>query len=156
VPAPVVGRSLDAVAVVQADVEPDGRVERAVLVQAEGGELVVEAVGVFLAGEVAVLAAPVADGAGDAVDELADAGLALGSVQLAVEILAGDDVGGELAPGLGDLAIDLLENDAAALVLDGGCALFPFELVVGADALCAEDAGDGHPLASRKSAAIRA
>src|SRR5690606_26071589 len=77
VPAPVVGGALDAVAVVEADVEPDRRVERAVLVQAEGGQLVVEDLGVGVGGEVAVLAAPVGDGAGDAIDELADAPLAL-------------------------------------------------------------------------------
>jgi hypothetical protein len=61
----------DAVLVVEADVEPDGRVEGAVLVDAEPGQVVVEDLGVLLGLEVAVLDAPIGDGAGDAVDELA-------------------------------------------------------------------------------------
>ncbi len=43
VPAPVALRARDAVLVVEADVEPDGRVERPVLMQAEPGQLAVEA-----------------------------------------------------------------------------------------------------------------
>ena len=46
VPVPVAHRALDAVLVVQADVEPDGRIERRVLVQAEPGQVAVEALAV--------------------------------------------------------------------------------------------------------------
>src|SRR5690606_29268584 len=97
------------------------------------------------AGEVAVGLAPVGDGPGDAVHELADARLALRRVHLAVEVLADDDIGGELAPGPGDLAAGLLEDDPAALVLDGRGALLPLDLVEGADALGAEASRHDHP-----------
>ena len=43
---------------VQADVEPDGRVEGPVLVQAEPGQLAIEPLAVLAAGEVAVLRCP--------------------------------------------------------------------------------------------------
>src|ERR1700730_3140301 len=46
------------VAVIQADVEPDGRVERAILIQAERRQLVIEALGVVGGGEVTVVASP--------------------------------------------------------------------------------------------------
>ena len=119
------------------------------LVDAEPGEFVVEGFGVGVGGEVAVLAAPVGDGAGDAVDELPDAGFAFGGVDFAVEVLADDDVGGELAPGFGDLAVGLFEDDAAAFVLDGGGAPVPGDLVEGVNPLGAEDTGDGHAPLSR-------
>ena len=73
VPVVVALGALDAVLVVEADVEPDGGVEGAVLVEAEPGELAVVGLGVFVGGEIAVVAAPVGDGAGDAVDDLSDA-----------------------------------------------------------------------------------
>ena len=46
IPMPVALRAFDAVLVIQADVEPDGRVERAVLMQAEPGEFAIEALAV--------------------------------------------------------------------------------------------------------------
>ncbi len=84
VPVPVggVGVGLDAIA---ADVEPDGRVEGRVLADEQVDELVVEGGGVFVSAEVAVFHAPVADGLGDAGDELADSGFALRRADLAVQ-----------------------------------------------------------------------
>ena len=73
--------------------------------QAEPGQLAVEALAVFGRGEVAVVDAPVGDRAADAVDQLPDARLAFGGADFAVEILADDDVGGQLAPGGGNLAV---------------------------------------------------
>ncbi len=126
-----VGVGLEAVA---ADVEPDGRVEGDLLVDEEVGELGEEDVGVFVGGEVAVAHAPVADGLGDAGDEGADAGLALGGADLAVEVLGGDDVGRGDGPVGGDFDVLLLEDEAAFEVLDDGVAELPGELVVGVDA----------------------
>src|SRR4029078_4073602 len=111
VPPPVALSASDAVLVVEADVEPHGRVEGAVLMEAEPGEIAVEAFAVFGGGEVAVFHAPVGNRAGDAVDELADAVFALGGAVFAVEVLAADDVGGELRPERGDFAVGLLEED---------------------------------------------
>src|SRR5690606_22016387 len=48
-------------------------------------------------------------------------------------------------PGPGDLAAGLLEDDPAALVLDGRGALLPLDLVEGADALGAEASRHDHP-----------
>ena len=108
VPSPVVGRAVDPVAVEQPDVEPDRRVERAVLVQAEGRQLVVEPLGVLVGGEVAVFLAPVGDRPGHAVDQLADRVLALtvrraavAAGDVPVEVLAGHHVGRQLAPAPG-------------------------------------------------------
>ena len=87
IPVPVagVGIGLDAVA---ADVEPDGRIEGGVLADEDVDELVVESGTVFGSLEVALGQSPVADGFGDAGDELADSGLALGRADFAVQIFA--------------------------------------------------------------------
>ena len=51
--------------------------------------------------------------------------LAFGRVRFAVEILADDDVGRQCAPGLGNFAVGLLEEDVAGFVLDLGRPLVP-------------------------------
>jgi hypothetical protein len=62
----------------EADVEPDGRVEGGHLVQQDVRQLVVERAGVLFAGEVAAAATPARDRPGDAADHLLDRALALG------------------------------------------------------------------------------
>ena len=131
VPVPVAHRALDAVLVEQPDVEPDRRVERGVLVQAEPGQVAVEVLGVGRRGEIAVLQAPVGDRAADAVDKLPHALLPFRGAVLAVEILVDHDVGGQLAPEDGDFAVLLLEEDLAAFALDGGRPRFPLDRVEG-------------------------
>ena len=61
----------------EADVEPDRRVEGRHLVEQDVGELGLEGVGVLGRGEVAALAAPAGDGARHAADHLAHRALAL-------------------------------------------------------------------------------
>ena len=112
------------------------------LIDAEPGEFVVEGFAVGLA-EVAILDAPIGDGAGDAVDELADGGFALAGVLFAVKIFRDDDLGGELRPRLGYLDVFLLEDHLAGIIGDFGGATVPFELVEGLDLGAAEDARDG-------------
>ena len=112
---------------IQADVEPDGRIERAVLMQAEPGQLAIESLAVLGRGEVAVVDAPIGDRAADAMDQLPDAVFALRRAVLAVEILADHDVGGQLAPGRGNFAVGLLEQHLAVFALDGGRAQFPLD-----------------------------
>ena len=94
------------------DVEPDRRVEGGLLVDQQVRQLGLEGLGVGVAGEVAVLAAPARDGAGDPVHHLADRVLALG-VPRPAEVLLGDDVGGVLRPGGGELQVPLLEGGGA-------------------------------------------
>ncbi len=132
VPPPVARGPLHAVLVVEADVEPDRRVEGTVLVHAEPGEIAVEVFAVLLRFKVAVLDAPVGDRAGDAVHELLDRVLPFGRVDLAVEVLAHDNVRGQLAPGGRDFTGRLLEEHLAVLPLDGGRAELPLRRVEGA------------------------
>ena len=127
VPPPVALRARHAVLVVQAHVEPYGRVERPVLVQAQPGQVAVEPFAVGRRGEVAVFDAPVGDRAGDAVDELLDAVFAVGALHVAVEVLAANDVGRQLGPKGRNFAVGLLEQHFAVLAFDGGGADFPVD-----------------------------
>ena len=125
IPAPVAFISHDAVLMVEAHVEPDGRVERAMLMQAEPSQVAVEPLAVGGAGEVAVFETPIGDRAGHPVDQLADAVLPLLGADFAVEVFAADDVGRKLRPERGDFAIGLLEQHFAILTFDGRRADFP-------------------------------
>ena len=126
-----------------ADVEPDGRVEAHLLVDQEMGQLGVEGGQVLVRGEVVLRLGPGGDRVGDPVDELLDAGLALRRADVAAEVLADDDVGGQLAPEAGDLDVALLEDDLARLVADAGGPDLPLDLVVRMDALAREAALEG-------------
>jgi len=77
----------DSVLVVEAYVEPNRRVERPELIQAQPSQLVVEHLTV-LGAEIAIGDTPIGDGTGNAVDQLADRILTLpGLLGIAVEIL---------------------------------------------------------------------
>src|SRR4030095_9944194 len=98
--------------------------------------------------------APVGDGVGDAVDQLADRALAAGGAELAAEVLLDDDVGGRLAPGLGHLDVALLEDHLAALAADAGGAQLPLDaavaIIAGAGEVALDlDAGSDLPGAPR-------
>src|SRR5262249_28880953 len=116
-----------------ADVEPDGRVEGGDLVDEDGGELVVEGVAVGGGLEVAALLAVAGDRGGHALDELADGGLALGGPEAAVEVLLDDDVRRRLRPRLRDLDVLLLEDRLALLRRDRRGAQLPLDRVVRRD-----------------------
>ena len=83
--------------------------------------------------------------------------LALGGAEGAAEVLLGDDVGGVLRPGAGELEVALLEGDGAvAPVGDHRVAAVPGELVVGVRALGREESTHlqalaGPPLLDRQS-----
>ena len=83
------------------DVEPDRRVERHLLVDEEVRQLGLERGQVLVGREVALGLGPGGDRVDDAVDELLDAVLALRRADVAAEVLADHDVGGELAPEAG-------------------------------------------------------
>ena len=112
----------------EADVEPDRRVERRHLVEQDVGELVLEGVGVLGRGEVAALAAPAGDRAGHAPDHLLDGALALVRARAAAEVLLGDDVGGVLRPGRRELDAALLERRVLG-VADQGIADLPLDAI---------------------------
>ena len=65
-----------AVVFVEPEVEPDGGVEGAVLIEQQPVELFVEDLGLLLVIEIAVFDAPFGDGARYAVDDLLERGLA--------------------------------------------------------------------------------
>jgi hypothetical protein len=111
------------------DVEPDGRVERRHLVQEDVRQLGLEGVAVLDGGEVAPLAPPVGDRAGDAADHLLDRVLARGRAELAAEVLLGDDVRRVLRPRLRELDAGLLEREPVA-VPDARVAALPLDRVV--------------------------
>jgi len=78
---------------------------------------------------------------GDTAYELADPGLAFGCVQLAVKVLAGDDVGRGHGPVFGDFDVFLLEDHIALGIGDLSEAEVPFDFVVGGDAGLGEEGG---------------
>ena len=114
------------------------------LVQAKPGEFFVVGFAVGLAGKVAILGAPVGNGAGDAVNYLSDTGFTFGRVGLAVEVLADDNVGLQRAPVLRDLAVLLLKQNPTILVLDVCGPRFPLDRRERVNALGAEMRLDFH------------
>src|SRR6266511_4460375 len=138
---PVAGRRVvaDAVMVVETDIEPNRRVERPVLVEAEPGQLVIKDLAVGRV-KVTIFCAPVGDGPADAVDQLAHRGLALSGVLLAIKILRDNHFGGEQRPRLGHFDIVLFEDDLATVVGNLGSAPLPLDLVERFDFGITEDA----------------
>src|SRR6202521_4173176 len=128
-----------------ADVEPDRAVEGGVLRDQEVAELLGPVLRVFLAREVAAFASPTGQGFDDPVDQLADAGLALGGAHAAPEVLLGDDVDRELRPGAGDLDVLLLEDDLALLAGDRCGSPLPLHQVEGVAAWRREAAPKAKP-----------
>ena len=110
------------------------------------GQLGLEGLEVLVGREVVLGLGPGRDRVDDAIDELADAGLALRRADVAAEVLADDDVGRELAPEVGDLDVLLLEDGLAALVGDAGGPVLPGDLVVGVDAGAGPAALEGQAL----------
>ena len=92
---------------------------------AHPGEFGIEGLGIGIGGEKPILLPPVRNGAGHAVDELANGLLPDCGVESAVKILGGHDIGGEHRPALGDLNIFLNENDGALVVGNGGLPQVP-------------------------------
>jgi hypothetical protein len=113
-----------------ADIEPDRRVEAGLLPEHQVGELVAESLRILDRLEIVALLAPVGQGVDHPVDQLGDAALAFGRTQLAVEVLAGHDVGSRLRPVGGDFHVTLLKKHLALVVADRGRAQFPLDLVV--------------------------
>src|SRR6185437_227558 len=113
-----------------ADVEPYRRVEARLLREHQVSEFAAEIFEVLRTGEVAVLFAPAGDGVHDALHQLRHAGLALRRPKLAVEVLAGDDVGRGLRPIDGNFDVALFEDDGAFIVADRGGTRLPLDFVV--------------------------
>ena len=139
VPMVIVLAAGDAVDVKKAYVEPDGGIKGTALVDAEPGELAVEGFGVLFGGEVAVFSAAVGDCPADSVDELLYGILPSAGLDVTVEVFAGYNLGGELAPRDGDLDIVLLEDYPAFIAGNFGRASLPLKLVKGMNAGSGEE-----------------
>ena len=117
-------------------------------------ELRLERGEVLVRGEVVLGLRPAGDRVDDAIDQLLDARLAAGLADVAAEVLADDDVRGELAPERRDLDVLLLEDGLARLVADARGADLPGDLVVRVDAGLGPAALEGEAL--RRAAVVRA
>jgi len=131
---------------VKPHVEPDRRIERTVLIDAKICQFLIEPFGVVVAGEELVFLAPIADGPGDAIDELPDGSLSLPGALFAVKVLADDDVGSQLAPFGGYFHVVLFEYRVALFVLDAGGALLPANIFERAPAGCGKNLLDNKPV----------
>ena len=120
VPGVVAARPFDAVALVEATVEPDRGVECCLLMDEEVGELGLERVrGVFVGEVPAELLARLAERVGYAIDQLANAAFTLVLVAVdagLAEVLGHRNVGRELTPALGDLSPLELEHHRAVRI----------------------------------------
>ena len=114
-----------------AHVEPHRRVETRLLRQHQVRQVVAERFPVHLRLEIPVLLAPLGDGIHHPLHQLGGAGLPLRRPEFAVEVLAGDDVGGRLRPVHRNFHVALLEDHRTLVVSDQSRAGFPLHIVVG-------------------------
>jgi hypothetical protein len=132
----------DLVLMIKADIEPDGRIEGAILIDAQPGQFIVKNLPFGLV-EIAVAHAPIGDGPADAMDQLADGRFPFAGVLLAVKVFRDHHFGGQEGPGFGHLDIFLFENDLAAVIGDFGRAFLPFDLIERFDLGIAKNPFDG-------------
>ena len=129
VPMEVVLSSVHAIDIEQANVKPDRRIKCPVLVHTQPGQFVIKILGVFVAGEVAISLAAVGYCSADAVNELLDGVFTFAGFVVAIEVLAGNDLCGQLAPCNGYFNVLLFEDDLAVVAGDLSLTVFPFDLV---------------------------
>jgi len=106
-----------------------GELKAIFLLDQQVSELVAESVARGGIGEIAALFTPADDGVHHAADQLAHGAFALGSAGLAVEVFAGDDIGGGLRPVFWNFDVFLFEDRGALFVADQSGALLPFDLI---------------------------
>ena len=141
VPVAFGGILADSILVIETDVEPDRRVERAMLVDAKPRQLFVKRFSIFLA-EVSVRDAPISNRPAHAMDQLPNRRFALGGVLFAVEIFGNDHLRRKDRPGLRNLNVLLFKNDLVILVGDFSGPAFPFDLIEGLNFWVAKDSLD--------------
>ena len=131
---------------IQADVEPDWRIERAVLVQAQPGQFIIKNFRSFRVCEVTVRQTPIGNCARDPMNQLphrsfSSALVRIGTVRdVTIKIFRDSYFGRERAPAFRNFDIILLEDDFAAVIGDFRGALFPFNLIKGRNSAIAEHA----------------
>jgi hypothetical protein len=142
-----------AVLVMQTDVEPDRRIERAMLVHAKPGQLVVENFRLLRIGKITIRDPPVRDRPRDAVHQLLHRTFAPAFARIspiryvAIKIFRDRDLGRQSAPALGHLDVLLFEDHPAAIVGDFRRAPLPVDLVEGRRLRVAKHALEAQSLA---------
>ena len=125
---PIALCSCHIVLLVKSNVEPHGRVEGAVLVQAQPAQVTVKSLCIFSRIKVSIRHSPIGDGASHTVDQLPNRTLSFLQVRwITVKVLAHHDVRSKLAPVGRDLAIGLLKKYLSIFVLDRCAARLPFD-----------------------------
>ncbi|EMR02959.1 hypothetical protein ADICEAN_01932 [Cesiribacter andamanensis AMV16] len=129
-------RAINAVALVQAGIEPLRRVGSGVLAQQHVHQLVIKRLGIIRTGKVSPALAPAAPAMGQAVHHLpgrafaAQAAIGLGYPCFS-KIFLGQNIGSNLRPGLGHLYPLHVKNGVAGRVADGRAAAGKGEMAVG-------------------------
>jgi len=136
IPVVIVGAAVDMVNIIEPYVEPDRGIEGAVLIDAQPGEFAIENLRILFGEEIAVSQAAIGNGAADPMNELLDGVFPPAGVDIAVKVLADNDLGGQLAPGQRYFDIILFKNGFAGLVGNFGLAGFPFDFFEGMLAGC--------------------
>ena len=137
----------DAVVFVEPEVEPNGGVERAALIDQQPLELLVEDLGLLFVFEIAVLDAPLGDRAGDAVDDLFEGALTaalegiVAVVDVAVKVFGSKDFGGEIGESGRDFDVLLLKHGGTLVVGNLGGAERPLDVIIGVNGVGGEGAG---------------
>ncbi len=116
---------LDSILMIKPNVEPDGRIESPVLMQAQPSQLAIELLSVFFRGEITVFNTPIGDRTSHSMNQLANAGLAFLRADFAIKVLADHDIRRQLTPSGGNLTVRLFKQDFSRFVLDGRRAEIP-------------------------------
>jgi hypothetical protein len=125
----------DPVLMIQPNVEPDRRIERAMLIEAKPGQLVIKNRRRIRIREITVGHPPIRDRSRDAVNELAHRSFATALVRIgtvpdvAIKIFRDRDLRRQRAPAFRHFDVLLLENHFAAVIGDFRSASFPFDLI---------------------------
>lgn len=90
--------AFDTVNVKKTHIKPHRRIERSVLIHAKPAKLVIKGVVILLGCKITVAFTPVGNCFADPVNKLFYRMLSLACLNITVEILAGDNLGGQLAP----------------------------------------------------------
>src|SRR5262249_25630573 len=118
----------NAVLMVQTHIEPNRRVERAILIEAQPGQFLVKDFPDCFA-EISVSNAPIGNRPANPMNELPHRRLSFGRTLLAIKIFRHHHFGRQLRPRFWRLHVLLLENYLAAIVANFRGSIFPFELI---------------------------
>ena len=133
----------DVILVIEAAVEPDRRIEGAILVHAQPGQFIAENFRIFGCGKIPLGLPPIGNGARHASDELLDAVFAFAGAVFAIKIFGNNHLGCQDGPIFRDFDVLLFEDRLAGFIGDFGGPLVPLDFIERAHIGPAENAGNG-------------